>query len=112
MPRIPKELIVIHKAGMTGSGMSRASRRLHPAEIRRRAFRASALSILGGRGRCALRGGERHTLQELERLLELEVLFRGELERRRGFFFGIRRRFCTGPLRFLRLDLPLLVVEE
>src|SRR5438132_873571 len=73
---------------------------------------ASALSILDRRGRRALRGGERHALQELERLLELEVLFRGEFERRRRFFFRIGRRFCAGALRFLRLGFPLLVVEE
>src|SRR5439155_10422487 len=73
---------------------------------------ASALSILDRRGRRALRGGERHALQELERLLELEVLFRGELERRRRFFFRVDRWFCTGTLRFIGLGFSLLVVEE
>src|SRR5437773_4522593 len=75
-------------------------------------FFASALSILGGCGRRALRGGERHALQQLERLLELEVLFRGELERCGRLFFRIDRWFCAGALRFLGLGFPLLLVEE
>src|SRR5581483_900118 len=62
----------------------------------------------------ALRGGERLALQELQRLLELEVLVRGELERCRGLV--VVRAGLAGGARSLvavqLLDALVLVVEQ
>src|SRR5207247_4573756 len=82
------------------------------ASVPSRGDKASALSVLGRCGRRALRGGERHALQELERLLELQVLLRDDLERRRRFFFRTDLWFCTSMLRSIGRGFSLLVVEE
>src|SRR5258708_39707732 len=75
-------------------------------------FSRPPLSILGGRGRCALRRSERLTLQQLERLLELEVLVRGELERSRRLVIALGRGPSAGPQRLVGLAVLFLLVDE
>src|SRR5712692_4296994 len=75
-------------------------------------FSRPPLSILGGSGRSALRRSERLTLQQLERLLELEVLVRGELERSRRLVLALGRRLGAGALRLVGPAVLFLLVDE
>src|SRR5262252_3842561 len=69
-------------------------------------------SVLGRRGRCALRRGERLTLQILDRLLELEVLVGGEFEGRRRLLVGVDGGLGARFLRLFRRPTLVLVVEQ
>src|SRR5260370_35001957 len=75
-------------------------------------FSRPPLSVLGGSGRSALRRSERLTLQQLQRLLELEVLVRGELERSRRLVLALGRRLGAGALRLVGLAVLFLAVDE
>src|SRR5260221_12261596 len=87
---------------------------LDSAETGRRAFSRPLLSILGSRRWHALRGRQRLAFEELESLLELEILFRSELERGRGLLITatFAGRLCRRFLRRVGTGGLVLVVEK